>query len=411
MKPAFTVTALLCTFALSHAGDWPQWRGPSRDGHTATALTEAIKTSEPQSVWRVAVGPGFSSPVVSQNKVVYCGGEGSREVAYCLDAATGKQLWRAEISNLFQDEWGAGTRSTPSIDGDRVYVQSCDGEFRCLSLADGKPIWRKNFEADFGVAFLGSKAREGTASRRGNNGSSVVDGDAVIIPVGGVDGASVVALDKMTGRLLWKSGNDEAAYSSLVVADLAGRRQVVGFLADSLMGFDRKSGEVLWRVPLRTNAKRHTATPLVFGDNVVVNSHTFGMICFQVASADGKFTVKERWVSRDTKINLATAVLVDGHLYSHGPSKDFVSVNAATGQRNWTAPGFGKEYSATMAVAGKLLVYTDEGQLVWVEPTPSKYVELARHQVSGKNWNHPAYANGKLYVRDGRELACLNIAQ
>ncbi|HYE32275.1 MAG TPA: PQQ-binding-like beta-propeller repeat protein [Methylomirabilota bacterium] len=401
---------LCCALPALQGGDWPQWRGPNRDGHAQTAPGRKVAPGEPRTIWRVPAGPGFSSPVVARGKLVYCGGDGEKESAFCLDANTGKQLWKTEISNLFQDEWGAGTRATPIIDGDRVYVQSCDGEFRCLNLLDGSTLWTKNFEKDFGVKFLGAKAREGTASRRGNNGSGLVDGSEVIIPVGNPDGASVVALDKLTGRLIWKAGQEEAAYSSLMVADLAGARHVLAFMADSLMALDRRSGELLWRVPLRTNAKRHTATPLVCKDSVIVNSHTFGMKAFSVKKADGKITATEKWSNPEAKINLATAVEVNGHLYSHGPSRNFVSVNADTGKLNWTAPGFGKEYSATLEVGGNLIVVTDDGELVWIKPDPAKYVELNRTQIAGKNWNHPAFADGRLFVRDAREIACHEFA-
>jgi outer membrane protein assembly factor BamB len=136
-----------------------------------------------------------------------------------VDAATGKELWSLPFASV-HDEC-AGPRSTPLIDGDRVYVQSCNGEFRCLGLADGHTIWKTSFEKDFGVVFLGSKANEGTAARRGNNGSGVIDSERIILPVGSTNGASLVCFDKKIGTVIWRSQDDEAAYSSLMVATLA----------------------------------------------------------------------------------------------------------------------------------------------------------------------------------------------
>src|SRR5262249_36171504 len=174
------------------------------------------------------------------------------------------------------------------IDGARGSVQSCRGEFRCLNLADGKTIWSTSFEKDFGVKFLGSKANEGTATRRGNNGSGVIDGPRLVLPVGSVEGASLVCFDKLTGKVLWKSGNDEAAYSSLVIATLAGVRQVVAFTADALLGADLTDGKILWRVPFKTNAKRHAASSVIVGDTVLVNSHTIGLVGTRISmDSDG----------------------------------------------------------------------------------------------------------------------------
>lgn len=394
------------------AGDWPQWHGPKRDCY---AQNEGVLTTLPKELkpdWKISIGGGFSAPVVTANKLVYLDENGSSEVAHLLDATTGKEVWKVTYADRFSDEWGAGPRATPIIDEGRVYVQACNGEFKCLDLADGKEIWKTSFEKDFGVKFLGSKANEGTATRRGNNGSGVIDGERLFLPVGNTSGASLVAFDKKTGKVLWKSGDDEAAYSSLMVATLAGVRQVVAFNAEGLVGADTGSGKILWRVPLKTNAKRHAATPVIFGDHVAVNSHTFGVACFKIVKDSGGLAAKEVWVNKDAKINLATPVLVDGFLYSQGPLKDYICMNATTGQTEWRQPGFGqgrKDYASTIVIGKKLLVLAEDGQLLLLEPNPQKYTEIARLQVCGNTWCFPAYANGKLYVRDGQQLMRLTL--
>jgi len=396
------------------AGDWPQWHGPNRDGYAQNEKALATLPKELKPDWKVSIGGGFSAPVVTADKLVYVDENGTSEVAHLLDASTGKELWKVTYADRFGDEWGAGPRATPIIDDGRVYVQACNGEFKCLNLADGKEIWKTSFEKDFGVKFLGSKANEGTATRRGNNGSGVIDGERLFLPVGNTSGASLVAFDKRTGKVLWKSGDDEAAYSSLMVGTLAGIRQVLAFNADALVGADIESGKMLWRVPLKTNAKRHAATPLIFEDHVVVNSHTFGVACFKIVKDSGGLAAKEAWINKDAKINLATPVLVDGHLYSQGPFKDYICMDAATGQTKWSQTGFGqgrKDYASTIVVGKKLLVLAEDGQLLLLEPNPQKYTEAARLQVCGNTWCFPAYANGKLYVRDGKQLMRLTLAE
>jgi outer membrane protein assembly factor BamB len=298
------------------------------------------------------------------------------------------------------------------IEGDRIYVQSCDGEFRCFNLADGKTIWGTSFEKDFGVKFLGSKVNEGTATRRGNNGSGIIDGDRIFLPVGNTGGASLVCFDKLTGKVQWKAGSDEAAYSSLMIATVAGVRQLVAFTADALLGADLQSGKILWRVPFKTDAKRHAGSPVIVGDTVVVNSQTIGMVGTKISTDSGGLLASEAWVNKALKINLATPVLVGQHLYSQGVSPNYICADARTGELKWAQPGFvgGKEaYCSTIVIGKNLLVLTHDGQLLLLAADPAKYTELGRLQVCGKTWSFPAYADGKLFVRDERTLLCIDL--
>ena len=216
----------------------------------------------------------------------------------------------------------------------------------------------------------------------------------------------------MKGKILWKAGGDEAAYAAPVVATLAGVNQVVYLSADSLLGVERANGKLLWRVPLNTNAKRHACTPVVIGDTVAVNSHTFGTICFKIVKDGPGLTAVEAWNNKDLKTNLGTAVLVDDYLYNQGPGKDYVCFSAKTGDLKWAQPGFGlgkKDYSSTIVVGKNLLVLTEDGTLLLLASNPEKYAELGRLQVCGNTWSFPAYVDGRLYVRDGRQLACYDL--
>jgi outer membrane protein assembly factor BamB len=397
----------------ARAGDWPQWLGPQRDGHAAADSPSVEKLApELKVLWRKRIGGGFSSPVVAGGKLVVFDENGRDEVAHLLDSRTGAEIWSAAIGGVYRDEWGAGPRSTPVIDGDLVFVQSCRGEFRCLNLATGSVLWGVSFEKDFGVKFLGSKADEGTAARRGNNGSPLVDGDAVIVPVGSTNGATLVCFDKRTGKILWRAGQDEAAYSSPMVATLAGVKQVVAFTADALMGVEREHGTILWRVPLRTDAKRHAATPVIWGDTVIVNSHTIGLVATKIVRQGRGLRAVPLWANKALKINLSTPVRVGDYLYDQGPGQTYICADARTGQTQWQAPGFGArgtENSSTIVLGQNLLVLTDEGELVLIAARSDHYTELSRVQACGKNWNFPAFAVGRLYVRDTRELICYDL--
>lgn len=403
---------LTLTLAALHGGDWPQWRGPERDGH-ATVDLSSPKTlpTDLQPRWKIGIGPGYSSPVVAKGKVVFLDEIDDKEVVHLIEADTGKELWKTSLDASFGDNWGSGPRATPIIDEDRVYVQSCRGEFRCLDLSNGRTIWKTNFEKDYGVRFVGSKANEGTASRRGNNGCGVIDEERIYVPVGAT-GASIVCFHKLTGKELWRSQDDEAAYSSLIVGRLAGEKQVIAFTADALIGLDLATGKLFWRVPFKTNAKRHVATPVVVGDTVLVNSHTIGLVATRVAKTKDGFTTREAWTNKDLKINLATPVLVGQSLYVQGADKDYVCVDAMKGVVQWRQAGFGagaKDYSSTIVVGNQLLVLTEDGTLLLLTADPRKYSELGRLQVCGNTWSFPAYANGRLFVRDARNLSCIDL--
>lgn len=408
----------LCSLPL-HAGEWPQWRGPSRSG-TLKDGTPALKSlpAEPKILWQIAAGPGQSSPVLSKERVVFMDGVDGQEVAHCLNAADGKELWRANVGPMveFQNAYGEGPRCTPLIDDDRLYVQSCGGEFRCLSLADGKQIWAISFGEQYGATWFGNKSPDPgskeTASRRhGNNGSAVVDGDRIFVPVGSPTKGTLVAFDKKTGKELWAAGSDNTAYSSVVVATLAGVRQAVHFTADALMGVDAANGKILWREPLKTGAKRHVATPLIDGDTVTVTSTSIGTIRFKISHTDGAFSAARAWENASMKVVISSPIQVGASIFSPGPGNkcDLVCLNALTGEERWKEPGLG-DYASITAVNDSLLVLDSTGELRLVQATDSGYKELGRAHFMGKTWASPAYADGRLFLKDGVKLAAVKIA-
>jgi outer membrane protein assembly factor BamB len=198
-----------------------------------------------------------------------------------------------------------------------------------------------------------------------------------------------------------------------MVATIAGVRQVLAFTAEALVGAEADTGRILWRVPLKTNAKRHAASPVVIGDRVLVNSHTIGLICFEIRRGADGFAATRAWTNPDLKINLATPVVVGDYLYCQGAAKDYVCVDARNGEVRWKQPGFGsgkKDYASTIVAGGKLVILTEDGQLLLLAANPEKYTELGRLQECGSTWSFPALVGGKLFVRDGRSLLCIDLA-
>jgi outer membrane protein assembly factor BamB len=335
-----------------------------------------------------------------------------------VDLATGKPLWTTPVAPMveFQNKYGEGPRSTPLIEDDRVYVQSCSGEFRCLNLADGKTRWRVNFEKDYGATFLGNKsndpeAKETASRRHGNNGSAAIDGNRIFVPVGSPKGATLVCFDKMTGKELWRAGNDNTAYSSVVVATLAGTRQVVHFTADALMGVAVENGKILWREPLKTGAKRHVCTPVISGDSVTVSSSSIGTIKFKISRKGAEYAAERAWENKRLKTVIGTPVVYGKLLFTLGPGDrtDLVCVDFETGKELWAQSG-SNDYASLEIINDKLVALESSGELLLVKASGEGYQELGRLQVSGKTWASPAYSDGKLIVKDDKNVTAFSLA-
>ncbi len=404
------VTLIFC-FETLLASDWPQWRGPDRTGHVPAGV--AVPTTlpaEPKILWRVKVGDGLSSPVVAGGKVFHLDNQDGKETVHALDALTGKPLWSAELDDAFKDSQSpAGPRCTPLVNDGRVYAQSCRGELKCLDAKDGKLIWRVNYVTDFGAEFTGEKGQSAGAVRHGYNGSPFIEGEHLITCAGGTNGASVVCLNKKTGAAVWKSGSDTASYAPPILAQIGGRRQVVAFTVDSLSGLDLRDGKLLWQVPLKTKFGRHVTTPVVLDDMVMVSSHEFGLIGVQVLKSGNDFSASVAWTNKAAAINFASPVMTGGHLYGIGPVKDVVCVEAKSGKLAWSKDGListtaSKAHAGFIGMGSNVLLLTDSGELLLLAADANECREIGRAQVSGSNWCNPAYADGRLYLRDGKDL-------
>jgi outer membrane protein assembly factor BamB len=379
------------------------------NGHVPAGEAVPVKLSANLSpVWKVAVGEGVASPVVAGGRVFAMEKAEEKEVATAFDAASGKRFWSVPVDDSFEDSQGIGPRCTPMVDGDRVYVQSRKGELHCLNAADGKLRWKKNFVQDFGALFIGEKPDTNAvgAIRHGYNGQPVPDGNNLIVIAGGRSGASVVNLNKLTGELIWKSQSDAPGYAPATIATILGVKQVVVFTAEGCIGLDFADGKLLWRVPITTTWARHVTTPVVVGDMVLVSSHQHGVFGIKVAKSGNAFTATQAWLNKEAAINFANPVAVGQHLYGLGPAKNLICVEIATGKIAWSQTGYintapAQAHAAFVVMGGNILTLTDSGELVLFEANPAAFKLISRAQACGATWCNPAYADGKLYVRDG----------
>jgi outer membrane protein assembly factor BamB len=399
--PSFILLAVsafcfLQTFA--SAVDWPQWRGANRDGISTEKISPASWGKDgPKQLWKKQVGTGVSSVAVRGGRLYTMGNNGNMDVVFCLDAATGAEIWRHTYPQaLDARQFEGGPAGTPTIDGDKVYTLSHEGDLFCLAAASGKVIWRKNLQRDFG----GSRERWGYA------GSPLVDGNLVLVDSGG-EGASTVALDKTTGALKWKAGSDSAGYSSPVAFNLAGTRCVAVFKGDALVGLDAANGQELWRYPWKTSYDVNAPTPVVFGDKIFITSG-YGTGCALLQVRPGKVT--QLWRNKNMRSQLGSPVLVRGYIYGidgNVGGGELRCLDLASGEIKWKQNIGG---GTLIAADGHLLALNERGELIVVEASPTSYREAARAQVLGGHcWVAPAVADGRIYCKNNEgTLVCLD---
>jgi outer membrane protein assembly factor BamB len=380
--------SLLLSTAAS-GGDWPHYRGPAHNGSTPESVAP-FSASGPKELWRVQVGIGLSSVTVAGGRAYTAGYDDNSEKLLCLDAATGKTIWthswRAKRGNFLFE---GGPRATPTVDGGRIYMVGADGHVACVDAASGKPLWEKELMRDFG----------GRRMDWGFSGSPTVDGRNVIIDAGGT-GASTVALNKETGALVWKSGDDEPGYASPIVAELGGRRTAVLLKAGALVGYDAGRGGELWRFDWQTSYKANAATPLVIGDTVLISSgYNHGAAAVRVTRGGAD----QAWFTKSLKAHFNTPVHRGGFAYGFdgdvGRKSAFVCVDAASGEEKWRAREV-KSGSVILA-ADRLVVLTEAGELILAEASPKAFAEVARAKtLPARCWVQPTLAQGRLFCRN-----------
>lgn len=400
----FPFSVLSLSLTLLAAGpaaalDWPQFRGVNRDGVSAeTDLPRSWPAEGPRVVWKRAIGEGYSGISVAGDRLYTMDSDGTTEYALALEAGSGKEVWRVAAGPKLIDPMGNGPRTTATLDGGTVYAMGSHGRLLALKAADGAMIWEVDLPQAFG-------ARRPTW---GYSGSPLIDGDLLILEVGGKEGRGVVAFEKATGKVRWGALDGDAAYSSPAVMTIGGIKQyVVPRRADSQTVALRPDGSVLWTHPGPFSVI--ASALFIPPDKVYVSGgDDAGAVLMRIKTEGGKATVEELWKTRTMKNHFNNAVLVGDHLYGFD-NATFKCLSVATGEPAWASRGLGK--GSLLAADGNLLiVLSDQGTLLLVEATPDAYTELARFQaMEGKAWTAPTLANGRLYLRDHDEIVALEM--
>lgn len=378
------------SFASAQSGsDWPQWRGPNRDGISKeTGLLKQWPTQGPPLVWKTTgAGGGYSSFAVADGRIFTMGLRGGREFVIAFDVATGKEVWATPHGSAFKNDRGDGPRGTPTVDGEKLYALGGNGDLSCLETRTGRVVWTMNVLQKFG----------GSNTRWGISESPLVLGEKLLVNAGG-SGASIVALNKTNGSLIWKSQSDEAGYSSAIPVQVGGVTQVVFFTGSRVVGLDVRDGRLLWEYAKPSNDVANVATPVARGNRVFISSDYGTGAGMVEIKADGR--AQEVYFTKEMRNHHSSSVLIGDYLYGFS-SSILTAMRFDTGEVAWRDRSVGK--GSLVYADGNLYCLSENGVVGLVEATPTGYREKGRFKIeqgSLPTWTHPVVAGGRLYLRD-----------
>jgi outer membrane protein assembly factor BamB len=413
-----TLTCLLASVSSVAAGEpklfWPQFLGPRRDGIVReTGLNLDWDAKPPKTLWKVPIGNGFSSTIIVGDRIYTQAKREQMDGVVCFDAADGKELWyhAAVPSYLDKQKHGPGPRSTPVYHHGKLYCLFAMGELLCLT-ADGKKVWEVDTFKD-----TGAENPAGQYLYWGVSLSPIIEGDLVIVQPGGNKGNSVAAYHKETGKRVWSAGDDPAGYASPIAITFAGQRQIIMPTGQSILGIEPTKGTVLWRYGFGNKFNATCASP-VWADDLLFVSAAYGVgsVVLQLVPPgkdDAKWSVREQWKTKKTMQNLmATSMIVDGHIYGcHGDLSAFFlrCLDLKTGDVKWEKRA--QSRYGLLAFEKHILCMSERGDLMLVEAQPRSCEVRGElpNLLKYKTWAMPAFAEGKLYLRDDRHLLCLDL--
>jgi outer membrane protein assembly factor BamB len=396
------------------SGDWAQFFGPRRDGISLEKRFNLDwKARKPKELWKAPIGAGFSSVTCVGDRLYTLASRDKRDYVVCLDVANGKELWTVDLAPAYRDKQGqgAGPRATPTYHQGKLYCLHPMGDLCCLNAKDGSEAWKVNI-------FEVSKAKNPSDKifYWGLAASPLIEGDLVIVQPGGDKDNAVLALNKDTGKPVWSSGSEPGGYyGSPVAIDAAGRRMLVATTGDSLMGLEPTKGDVLWSHPFGNRPKCNCATPL-WVDGILFYSAGYGAgsVALEIVKDGDKISVKEKWRNKNLGTHFATSIIHNGYIY--GCNGDIGAsmlrcLDLKTGAIKWEERKPGK--CSLVAAEGNLFCLSENGTVRLIEMNPEKYV--SRGEIEGsltyKSWAAPALARRRLYVRDEKNLICLDVGK
>jgi outer membrane protein assembly factor BamB len=393
------------------AADWTQFRGPNRDGRVHhVSLTTDWTANPPRELWRRRVGPGWSSFAVVGKYAFTQEQRDKMEAVFCVDIDTGKEIWSHEDDSRFEETIsGAGPRATPTFHAGKIYSLGGSGILNCLDAATGKLVWSKDITAD-------AKAKPSDENLKppgwGYSSSPLVVQGVVAVFAGGKEGKGVLAYDAATGELRWSAGKGTHSYSSPQLVKFGQDEQILMLSGHGLEAFEPATGKLLWEHDWNLQDMFRVVQPRLVGESELIISTPMmeGSRLLTVSKEGDAWTAKEKWTSKDFKPYFNDCVQLGDHLY--GFDNDIlVCIELATGKRKWKKGRYGNGQALLIGEEGQMLVLSETGEAVLTQVSPQELKELGKFKaLSGKTWNHPVIAHGKLLVRNSEEMACYELA-
>ena len=384
--------------SLGGAADWPHWRGPTRDGVSPDAgVLDAWPQEGPTVLWRTPLGEGFSSITVSQGQLFTMFAAGDDEFVVSLRASDGGEVWRLRADASFTESRGNGPRSTPTVDGDRVYAVSANGRLYTLDKKDGRQIWTIDLKERFGSKI----------PSWGYAASPLIEGNLLLLPVGGTEGNAIAALDKQSGETIWTAYSDGLSYSSPIPVTFNDVRQILFLTEKNLISVAPADGQIYWTYPWKDTI--NITTPILIPDDRIYISAAYdkGAAMLAMQMAQDSVGIEELWQSRGMKNWINSSILYENHLYGFD-SSIFKCIDVDSGEEKWKTRGF--ERGSLVLAGNHLIVLGEGGELALVEATPLEYREKELVQIlEGKCWTSPTLVDGRLYLRNEEELLCLDL--
>ena len=402
LTPLVTASLMLAlSTAVSNraADDWPQWRGPNRDGRSSErGLLKTWPAGGPPLAWQAkGAGEGYSSFAAANGQLITLGARGDREYVIAFDAASGKQLWATAHGRRFGNDRGDGPRGTPTVEGDRIYAFGASGDLSVLDASSGKILWSVNVLQKFG----GSNITWGLSE------SPLVLADRILVNAGGRE-ASIVAFNKKDGSVLWKSQSDEAGYSSAVIHQAGEVRQAIFFTGQRALGVNVADGRLLWSYDKVANGTANIATPVVRGNHVFLSSdYGTGAALLELNPANG--SAREVYFTKEMRNHHASSVLIGEHLYGFSGAI-LTAMRFDNGQVAWKDRSVGK--GSLVFADDRLYLFSEGGVVGLAEAAPDAYREHGRFQIKTGNlptWAHPVVSGGRLFIRDQDTIYAYNV--
>lgn len=405
-RRAITASIFVVALCGSVQAQWPQWGGPNRDFIAdATGLAESWPESGPKELWKRDLGEGYSSVLVDGGRLytMYRSADDAKEVVIALDAGSGDTLWEykydAAPAEGHADQFGRGPRSTPLIVGDRIYTIGVSGKMHCLNKHDGKPYWSKGLWDEFG----------GNILQHGYSSSPIAYKGTVIVLAGG-EGASLIAFDKTSGSVVWKSQDIKNGYSTPILIEFEGSPQLVTFMREVVIGVNPDNGSLEWTYDFDGT---NMAQPIWDADEntLFVSALRVGTRALKMTRQDGKIVLKEVWKTRKVQFYHVNPIAVGDYVYgSSGGGPCFLAaINRKTGKVAWRKRGFAM---ATAVMAdGKFIILDEDGQLAIIRATPDSFEVLSQVSLLDEvAWTVPTVVGKKLYLRDKKTIRALDLS-